>query len=220
MYSKILLLLLVPALLSCSKSTVSTAISSIQANPLTPSQLEEIENFQTELNAFYSNPEESPLDPDKMEAFEKEGGHDFFEANPLFRIEADFKKKANAKYVGFETSTDRIAKYDFYGVAKFKLNGKKYSLNIYQSHRAREMEEYKDHLFLPFTDLTSGDTSYGGGRYVDLSIPNGNKILIDFNKAYNPYCAYSTKYSCPVPPRENRLDLEINAGVKYSSDTH
>ena len=204
-------------ILSCSKSIATSKTPVLAPQPLSLAQLEEVKTFQKELNEFYSNPEESPLGSDKVEGF---GGHEFFETNPVFRIEADFKKKSRAKYVGFETSTDRIAKYDFYGVAKFKINNKTYALNVYQSHRAREMEEYKDHLFLPFTDLTSGVESYGGGRYVDLKIPSGNKILIDFNKAYNPYCAYSDKYSCPVPPKENQLDLEVRAGVKYDGKYH
>jgi uncharacterized protein (DUF1684 family) len=75
-------------------------------------------------------------------------------------------------------------------------------------------EEYRDYLFLPFADLTNGEETYGGGRYLDLTIPTGNTILLDFNKAYNPYCAYNPKYSCPLVPKQNRLDIPIIAGVK------
>ena len=74
--------------------------------------------------------------------------------------------------------------------------------------------EYEDYLFLPFTDKTNGDSSYGGGRYLDLKLPEGDSIIIDFNQAYNPYCAYNDKYSCPVPPKSNNLDIEVLAGVK------
>ena len=77
-----------------------------------------------------------------------------------------------------------------------------------------------DHLFLPFTDNTNGVETYGGGRYIDLKIPAGNTINIDFNKAYNPYCAYSDKYSCPIPPPENHLDIEIKAGIKLTDHHH
>ena len=87
-------------------------------------------------------------------------------------------------------------------------------LNIYQNHRLRKMEKYRNHLFLPFTDLTNGEETYGGGRYIDLSIPDSDTIIIDFNKAYNPYCAYSSTRSCPIPPRENDLDLKVEAGVR------
>jgi len=75
--------------------------------------------------------------------------------------------------------------------------------------------EYKDYLFFPFTDLTNNASTYGGGRYIDLRIPQGNVIVLDFNKAYNPSCAYSPKYSCPIVPGENNIDVAITAGVKY-----
>jgi uncharacterized protein (DUF1684 family) len=69
-------------------------------------------------------------------------------------------------------------------------------------------------LFLPFLDNSNGGDSYGGGRYIDLRIPSDNELDIDFNTAYNPYCAYNEKYSCPIVPRVNYLDLEVRAGVK------
>jgi uncharacterized protein (DUF1684 family) len=83
--------------------------------------------------------------------------------------------------------------------------------------------EYKDHLFLPFTDLTSGEETYTAGRYIDLSFEDiiDNKVVIDFNKAYNPYCAYvSGKYNCPIPPRENTLSVAILAGEKNYGKEH
>ncbi|MDO3384294.1 DUF1684 domain-containing protein, partial [Gilvimarinus sp. SDUM040013] len=102
------------------------------------------------------------------------------------------------------------------GVASFTLKGKKFKLNIYQNQSLITSPEYKNHLFLPFNDLTNNTTSYEGGRYIDLEIPPAKSkiIIIDFNKAYNPYCAYNHKYSCPIPPADNFLDIEINAGVK------
>ena len=77
-----------------------------------------------------------------------------------------------------------------------------------------QQEKYRDYLFLPFTDNTNGEQTYTGGRYIDLSIPDGDTIVVDFNKAYNPYCAYNKKYSCPIVPSVNNLDTEIRAGVK------
>ena len=75
-------------------------------------------------------------------------------------------------------------------------------------------EEFVDYLFLPFTDLTNGEATYAGGRYIDLAIPDGDTLIIDFNKSYNPYCAYNKKYSCPIVPKVNHLEIDINAGVK------
>ena len=87
-------------------------------------------------------------------------------------------------------------------------------MNIYQNLELISKPEYVDYLFVPFTDLTNGKGSYSGGRYIDTRIPPGKKIVLDFNKAYNPYCAYNGKYSCPIPPEENHLEVEIRAGVK------
>ena len=77
---------------------------------------------------------------------------------------------------------------------------------------------YENYLFIPFGDATNGHKSYGGGRYVEVDFTNSDFLLIDFNKSYNPYCAYSNRYSCPKVPLENILNITINAGVKYDAD--
>ncbi len=77
-----------------------------------------------------------------------------------------------------------------------------------------EEEGYDDYLFLPFLDETNGDESYGGGRYVEARIPAGDTLIINFNEAYNPYCAYNERYSCPIVPRANYINTRIKAGVK------
>ena len=89
-----------------------------------------------------------------------------------------------------------------------------YRLNLYRNLDDQDLEGYEDYLFLPFIDHTNAESTYGGGRYVDARIPEGNTIEIDFNKAYNPYCAYNEKYSCPIVPRQNYLPIEVKAGVK------
>ena len=78
--------------------------------------------------------------------------------------------------------------------------------------------EYAGFLFLPFKDLTNGKETYGGGRFMDILIPDTDKIILDFNKAYNPYCAFSHRYSCPLPPFENWLKTEIPAGEKLKQN--
>ena len=102
----------------------------------------------------------------------------------------------------------------FLGILSFTINGQLLKLNVYQSEPEIDSDADSDYLFLPFLDATNGETSYGGGRYIDLTIPTTDELIIDFNKAYNPYCAYNEKYSCPIVPRENYLALEIRAGVK------
>src|SRR6188768_1101399 len=111
----------------------------------------------------------------------------------------------------------------FFSSIHFTINDTAVTLNIYQSQDLMTMQQYKDHLFIPFTDATSGEETYESGRYIDLEIKDiaNDKVLIDFNKAYNPYCAYvSGKYNCPIPPSENRLTVTIRAGEKAFRKTH
>ncbi len=173
--------------------------------------IEEVKQFQQELNDQYSDSAHSPLlDKDRLNF----NGHDFFEPNPVFYVQAKFKRTENEKVFEMKTSTSRRPTYKKYGEIKFKINGKKFKLNIYQNQRLMNNELYADHLFLPFTDLTNGEESYGGGRYIDLTISDSKTMIINFNKAYNPYCCYNSRYSCPIPPKENHLNIKVTAGVK------
>ncbi len=113
-----------------------------------------------------------------------------------------------------KTSTSRLPEYNTYGVVYFTLKGKAFELNVYKSLSSYDNSKYADYLFFPFTDLTNGEETYAVGRYIDLKIPEGDTILIDFNKSYNPYCAYSKNYSCPIPPEDNHLNLRVEAGIK------
>lgn len=172
---------------------------------------QEIRKFQKELNEEYADSATSPLTKKDLANFKS---LDFYPIKKKHCITAKYKRTPDAEPFKMKTTTDRAPEYVKYGEIEFTLNGKPIKVNIYQSLRLKKIEKYKDYLFLPFRDLTSGKTSYGGGRYVDLKIPESNTVIIDFNKAYNPYCAYSHKYSCVVPPAENFIDIKIKAGVK------
>ena len=113
-----------------------------------------------------------------------------------------------------KTSTSRLPEYKKYGTLYFEIDGKKRKLNLYQNVELIKKPGFEDYLFLPFSDLTCGKESYIGGRYIDMRFPKSDTVLIDFNTAYNPYCAYNHKYSCPIVPLENDLDVAILAGVK------
>lgn len=176
------------------------------------SQQESALEFQNALNEKYKDSLESPLTEADRQNFE---GLDFYPIDEKFIVEADFERADDAVPFKMKTTTNRLPTYEVYGVATFIIDDIKIKLNIYQNHSLRDKEEYQSYLFLPFTDLTNGDGTYTGGRFLDLEIPNGDKILIDFNKAYNPYCAYNYKYSCPIPPKENDIDMKITAGVKH-----
>jgi len=167
--------------------------------------------FQKEMNASYKDATSSPLKEKDRKKFK---GLEFFKFDSAYVVKATFKRTPNEEVFKMKTTTDRKPEYMKYGIITFQLQGKSYSLNVYQNQSLINDEAYKDYLFLPFLDDTNGEESYGGGRYIDLRIPEGDTIEIDFNTAYNPYCAYNEKYSCPIVPRENYLALSVKAGVK------
>ncbi len=173
--------------------------------------LAEIQKHQTEANEEFSNPETSILEKKDLEHFE---GLDFYPIDLKYRVVAKFVRTPDEKPFKMRTTTDRLPEYVKYGEAHFTIEGTDLKLNVYKSTSVPKDPKYTNYLFIPFTDYTSGDGSYGGGRYVDAWIPDGDILVIDFNKAYNPYCAYSKRYSCPIPPRENDLKIRIEAGVK------
>ena len=147
----------------------------------------------------------------------------FFPVNEKYRINCRFERTMNAPWFRMESSGPIKKNYRVYGIIHFTINDTVVALNIYQSQDLMTTTQYKDHLFIPFTDATSGEETYESGRYIDLEIKDivDNKELIDFNKAYNPYCAYvSGKYNCPIPPAENRLTVAIRAGEKAFGKTH
>jgi len=174
-------------------------------------QIKEAKKFQQKLNKEFSSKEESPLTKEDLATFKS---LDFFPIDSNFIVTASLTLHKGSENLEMKTTTDRIQVYKLYATANFKLNGKDYSLEIYQNEKLLLTPDYEDYLFLPFTDLTNGETSYGGGRYIDLRLPKADSILIDFNQSYNPLCAYNEKYSCPIPPKSNHLNTSISAGVK------
>ncbi|WP_150451746.1 DUF1684 domain-containing protein [Arenibacter lacus] len=171
----------------------------------------DVVRFQQNLNATFRNPETSPL-PDRFRKdFE---GLDFFAPDSTYQVKAKFTRTPEALPFLMPTNTGDKTEEVVYAKISFELNGKEHELEVYQNTELIQQANYKDYLFLPFSDLTNGEETYEGGRYLDLSIPEGDTILLDFNKAYNPYCAYNAKYSCPLVPKQNRLDTHIRAGVK------
>lgn len=173
--------------------------------------IKEIREYQEKLNADFRNPDESPLTESDFEEFES---LDFFPIDLKYRVKAQFIRTPDQEPFLMATTTNVPKTYEKYGEVHFRINGKKLKLNVYQSHELRETEEYRNYLFLPFKDKTNGHETYGGGRYIELWIPDGDSVIVDFNKAYNPYCAYNYSYSCPLVPRENHLPVKIPAGVK------
>lgn len=171
-------------------------------------------SFQKELNADYKNASKSPLEPKARKKFK---GHDFYPIDLKYRVVAKLKLVENSAFTPMRTTTSRLPNYRVFAIADFTLAGKNFSVPIYQSQDLMSRSNYADYLFFPFTDLTNDKETYAGGRYIGLRIPKGDELIIDFNQAYNPYCAYSHKYSCPIVPSENHLEIEVLAGVKLQS---
>jgi len=155
-------------------------------------------------------------------------GHDkdhmqFYPVDKGYRVTADFKPAVNSNWLSFKTSGAKNKIFKLYGTLSFRLNNQPHRLNVYQSQELMLDESYKNYLFLPFTDSTSGDETYISGRYLDLTTSDikNNKVILDFNKTYNPYCAYvNGTYNCPIPPKENALAVAIRAGEKAFSNSH
>lgn len=174
-----------------------------------------IEDFQVEQDEHYFNKKTSPLPRKERRSFK---GHDFFTVDLSYVVEAKFNKIVKEDTVELMSSSGNIKYYRPYATVTFKIGTVECELTAYQSMRLRQIEEYKNYLLLPFRDATSGSESYGGGRYLDLVIPSTNTITLNFNLAYNPYCAYTSGYNCTVPPKENTLSVAIKAGLKAPAD--
>jgi uncharacterized protein (DUF1684 family) len=147
----------------------------------------------------------------------------FYPIGKAYRVVAHFKKAENSQWLTFPTSGKINKVYKVYGTLSFVLNGQALQLHVYQSQDLLQREKYRNYLFLPFTDVTNADETYEGGRYMDLTTADiqNNTVLLDFNKAYNPYCAYvSGKYNCPIPPKENALPIAVKAGEKAYQSSH
>jgi uncharacterized protein (DUF1684 family) len=147
----------------------------------------------------------------------------FYPVNEKFRISAKFEQVSDGKWFNMETSGNIKKIFRVYGIAHFTINDTAVKLPIYQSQDLMNIDGYKRHLFVPFTDLSSGEETYAAGRYLDVTIDDihNGTILLDFNKAYNPYCVYvSGKYNCPIPPPESRLPVMITAGEKNFAKAH
>lgn len=170
-----------------------------------------VATFQRELNEEYRDPARTPLPAAQQPGFR---GLPFFPTDYGYYVEARLVRDSTSAPFAIKTTQPRRAMYRKYGELHFTLQGQALKLAVYESLDLKQRPEYADYLFLPFTDPTNGHDSYGGGRYIDLRVPRGSVIWLDFNRAYNPFCAYSTAYACPIPPAENRLPVPIRAGVR------
>ncbi len=168
--------------------------------------------YRKAMNREFADPLTTPLTEEGLIIF---SALDFFPVKPKYRVVSKLELTPDEKPFEMQRSKGNTGTYRKYGELTFKLNGKTCKLSVYQYLKLLNDSIHSDDLFLPFKDLTNGKQTYGGGRFLDLKIPVGDELIIDFNQAYNPLCCYGNpRYSCPIPPAENHLNIKILAGEK------
>jgi len=169
----------------------------------------QLSDFRKEKNDFFKNHPQSPLTAEQKRAF---AGLSYFPENPALRLEVKVEEFKEKETVQMQTSTGDVQSYQKFGRFKFAVNGQEAELTIYSGEHG---------YFLPFADSLAGSETYGAGRYLEPEHLGGGRFRVDFNLAYNPYCAYNERWSCPIPPRENRIKVPVRAGEKvFAAELH
>lgn len=169
----------------------------------------QIEAFRRQKDKFFKESEESPLLPDDKKYF---SGLEYYPVDSTYRVIAALVADAHPGTFRVQTTTGDFKEYTRMGRLEFQLGGQTYSLTAFIPPADEPL--HGNRIFVPFRDKTSSKETYGAGRYLDLNKRAGDEYVLDFNRAYNPFCAYSPYYSCPLPPGENNLAVEISAGEK------
>lgn len=169
-----------------------------------------VEKLRADKDAQFSTADDSPLKG--MGTFK---GLKYFETNPDYKVTAELEVANRPDTAAMRFNNGQTKPYLKFAVARFNLQGQACQLWLF-----KPVGDDSPQLFLPFTDATNGQQTYASGRFLDVDYSNTNQVELDFNQAYNPYCAYNTQYVCPVPPAENRLKLAVQAGEKAYQDAH
>jgi len=164
--------------------------------------MSELEEYRAEKDEMFGSHPQSPLTREQKQAFQ---GLSYFEENEELRLEVKVDELSTKEEFMMQTSTGDVQPYLRYGKFKFLVDGTEAELTIYQSEHG---------FFLPFVDSQAGKETYPAGRYLEPEPLPGGRFFVDFNLAYNPYCAYNEMWSCPITPAENRLKVAIRAGEK------
>lgn len=165
-----------------------------------------LEQFRHDKDEFFKSDPQSPLDQGQKQDFQ---GLKYYPENPDLRLELPLEKSPQPEAVILQTSTGEVREYLHAGQIRFEVGAEQAVLQVYD-------DDYG--YFLPFVDASAPDETYGAGRYLEPHDLGNGLLQIDFNLAYNPYCAYNERWSCPLPPRENRLKVRIEAGEKKFHD--
>lgn len=173
--------------------------------------MNELAEFRAEKDAFFRDDPRSPIPPERRATFE---GLGYYPDNPALAILAPLETDGvdRDERIVMDTTTGGQQTFRRAGIVRFEVDGGTAELTLYASDDSPD-------LFLPFRDATSGRETYGAGRYLDIEPPGPDgRVLVDLNYAYNPSCAYSPEYSCPIPPGENWIGVPIRAGERSSPD--
>jgi hypothetical protein len=162
--------------------------------------MDALERFRREKDEVFRLDPDSPLDPAQRRSFT---GLRYFPANPALDLTLNLEPYQPPSQVEIQTTTGEVRLYERYGRIAFAVDGREVGLTVYRS---------PDGYFLPFADALAGKETYGAGRYLEPEPAPDGRLHIDFNLAYNPYCAYNARWSCPITPAENRLPVPIRAG--------
>lgn len=179
------------------------------------SYIQQVLKERADKDMEFKTDEKSPIPEESKNDFK---GLHYYAPDESFRVEATLERFDNPFHFKMKTTTERLPEYATYGRITFSINDTSYQLFVYQNIDLMKKPGYERYLFIPFNDFTNSETTYGGGRFMDTHIPEGDSLIIDFNTAYNPYCAYNSRYSCPIPPKENYLETRIEAGEKKWHD--
>ncbi|MEN8240854.1 MAG: DUF1684 domain-containing protein [Chloroflexota bacterium] len=164
--------------------------------------MSELDHYRSQKDEFFGSNPQSPFTPEQQKEFT---GINYFPENTDLVLALEIDEFEVKQPVEIQTTTGDLRTFDRFGKIHFEVEGEQVSLTVYATPHG---------YFIPFVDNQAGKETYGAGRYIDPEeLPDG-KILVDFNLAYNPYCAYNEAYSCPLPPAENRIPVAIQAGEK------
>jgi uncharacterized protein (DUF1684 family) len=161
-----------------------------------------LNDFRMMKDDFFAHDGQSPLTPEQKTAFK---GLKYFQPNPELSLEITVEEFKDKQHIEMQTTTGDVQEYERYGKFNFTVEGIPAELTIYHS---------EDGYFLPFVDSLASKETYPAGRYLEPESLGKNRFKVDFNLAYNPYCAYNDCWSCPLTPFENRLKVPIRAGER------
>lgn len=180
---------------------------------MTDEYVERVRQHRAEKDEFFAEHPHSPIPPDEREGFD---GLEYFPPDPDYRFELPLHEHDETEAITVETTADGEQRYERFGEFRFAVDGTDCTLQAFR-------REDDDGFWVPFRDDTNGEETYPAGRYLDLD-PAEDRVdgewVLDFNDAYNPFCAYSARYECPLIPMDNWLDVRVEAGEKAYEGAH